>query len=138
MTLRVREPTDRRRPNAKNGFRNQQHADGIHNRDDAVRMVHAAVREKWSVTAKPGRKGNTYAWVHAMGDDWCVVRVESSRDCKLLLVEYMLAADDTVIFGEPVEVVAWTVYEPVMSTVATGTESTDKTNPAGAMPTTSA
>jgi hypothetical protein len=71
-----------------------------------------------------GRNGNTCAWVHAMGDDWCVCRVESSQDCKLLLVGYALAADGAVIFCEPVEVVAWTVYEPVASTAATGISST--------------
>jgi hypothetical protein len=114
MTVYVRDPTGRARVALSDGP--QKHADGARTIIEA-RMLFNAVRERWDTEGNP-RKGEPreYAWVHDFGDDWCVFRVESASDRKLMLASYSIM-DGSVSFGEPVEVTHMSVYEPIESSL---------------------
>jgi hypothetical protein len=116
MTVYVRDPAGRARLALSYGPPKEKDPDGVRTIIEA-RMLFKAVRERWHTEGNP-RKGEprVYAWVHDFGDDWCVFRVESARDRKLMLVSYSIM-EGSVSFGEPVEVTHTSVYEPIESSL---------------------
>jgi hypothetical protein len=51
-------------------------------------------------------------WLEDITRDWCVIHVESARQCKLIKVDYVITGG-VVVFGPPVEVTRRRIYDPV-------------------------
>jgi len=92
------------------------HAEKVHTFSDIERLVGQELREKF------GRRGDyeatppvssIWVWISDIADDWVVYQVEGGDNEGLFQIDYTIDQSDNVTFGDPVEVVRRTVYDPV-------------------------
>jgi len=92
-----------------------EHAEAVHTFNDQRQIVQDALREtygqKSNYSASPSQPG-VYVWIRDQADDWVVFERETSGS-DLWKVGYVIDPSNNVIFGEAVQVVQRTVFEPV-------------------------
>jgi hypothetical protein len=91
----------------------QEHAEAVHTFNDQRQIVQDALRDTYGRKYDPTTKvESVYVWIRDQADDWVVFEREGTGS-DLWKVGYVIGPDNKVTFGEAVQVVQRTVFEPV-------------------------
>ena len=91
----------------------QEHAEAVHTFNDQRQIVQDALRDTYGRKYDPTTKVESiYVWIRDQADDWVVFEREGSGS-DMWKVGYVIGPDNDVTFGEAVQVVQRTVFEPV-------------------------
>jgi len=89
------------------------HAEAVHTFNDQRQIVQDALRDTYGQKSNYEQKiQGIYFWSRCQADDWVVFEREGTGS-DLWKVGYVIGPDNDVTFGEAVQVVQRTVFEPV-------------------------
>ena len=89
------------------------HAEAVHTFNDQRQLVQDALKDAYGQKSNYEQKiPGIYVWIRDQAADWVVFEREGSGT-DLWKVGYVIDGENKVTFGEPVQVVQRTIFEPV-------------------------